>query len=659
MIATQIESENITEGNRDFFLANLKRSDTNILLLSICEFFYTGEERKRELDNLRKNIDYFRANGYEPIIWTNSLGYGVPHRDKDFESRFSSSVRLTSFEGYTSAAVCTLDEDFRLAMCDNVRDFIKAGAKSILWDDDLVQSVRPGAFCCCEKHRKKFFEKTGKNYTPEQLRDLFAGNPSEERSAFLDVMGESLTDFCKALRAAADEISPEVNMGLCASFTHYDIEGVNIKELINVLAGKNRRPFFRLSGAPYWAVHAQRFPGQSIGAIAEFVKMQAAWFVDSDISLLDENDPFPRDTRIVPVSICEIYDKISQTIPGLIRHKYFMCFNPESGDTAYLEEHIRNMERDKKLGSFLQNKTPCGIRIYQSEHLLSTAKLPETYPGDWAFMSMFSQPYAGIFAALNGFATKYSGSGAGICFGENARNLTESEISQGLVLDMKAALILKERGYDTGIETAQIADGFNGRFNVDSTVVRNELVYQASADVFTEPNGIFYDVKAKKGAETKATLRTKTAEIPYCIQYKNDSGMKFSVLCFDADSLSYGISGGEVGILFSPTSKSILQSSLEFVSGKHILSTTDFRYGEHLSVSSDGHCNYAVLLCNAHADARYDISVHFDGNVKIIDCDGEWSDNGKNLTCNYLPAYGFASVCVSVENNAIINREIE
>ena len=55
--------------------------------------------------------------------------------------------------------------------------------------------------------------------------------------------------------------------------------------------------------------------------------------------------------------------------------------------------------------------------------------------------------------ASAGISTVYKGSAAcGVLFGENARHIDINELGNGLVLDASAALILKERGIDTGIK---------------------------------------------------------------------------------------------------------------------------------------------------------------------------------------------------------------
>lgn len=636
MIATQIEFENLNDKSKDFYLSKLEASHTDILLLSVCEFFYTGKERENKLNKLSEMISFFTENGFDLVVWTNSLGYGV-ERDNYFQERFGSSPRLTSFEGNTSTAVCTLDEKFSDAMCENLRDFIKAGARTILWDDDLVQSVRPGAFCTCEKHMKLFAEKTGRYCSRDEIRDFFTGSPTEERSAFLDIMGESMLSFARKLRSAADAEDPSVRMGLCASYTHYDIEGVEITELLEILAGKGNKPLFRLSGAPYWSVFAQRFPGQSLGAVCEFVKMQAGWFDTDYCTLLDENDPFPRDSRVVPESYCELYDKISMTLPSLVRNKYFLCADPENGDFSYYEAHTRNVKHDETIEKVFHRTTPYGFNVIQSMHTIKDAVLPAVYPGNGPVMSMFSQPYAGIFASLNCMPVKYSKCGPSVVFGETARSLTYEEIKNGLVLDFKAALILKEKGFDVGF----------GEWKLVEKIKRE--IFSGSVNEFSEPYGEFYDLTTDENVIVKSAFTDGEKPFPACYFYQNKDGFRFAVYSFDASSLTYGLTGGTPGALFSKERYAQLNDVYNYIYGERIITAESYHPWLHVSVSADTkRKEFAVLLCNISADTVFDLSLTV-RDAEILIADGEWTAHKGKIICSKLPAYEYTCVRIKIK----------
>lgn len=125
--------------------AELKRrarlAGAEAVQLELCSFYIDGDLRAKALETLSGEIKFFEKAGFPVALWISSLGYGGM-TDPDFLRRFPGYRPLRSFDGRT-AAVCSTDVRWREAVAGNVRDFIKAGAKTILFDDDLVQACRP------------------------------------------------------------------------------------------------------------------------------------------------------------------------------------------------------------------------------------------------------------------------------------------------------------------------------------------------------------------------------------------------------------------------------------------------------------------------------------------------------------------------------------
>lgn len=593
-LATQVSFGNLSDDTIGFYIENLKKSGADLLLLSVCEFFCIGEEREKQLSDLKKYIGKFRDEGFEPVIWTNSLGWGEV-RQGVFGERFANSTVLRNFEGSLSGAVCSLDEVFSDAMAENVRDFIRAGAKTILWDDDLVQSVRPGAFCCCEKHLEKLKEKTGMDFTPEEVRDLFTGKPSRERSAYLEITGESLYAFCRKMRKAADELDCSVRMGLCASYTHYDTEGVDIEKMISILAGEKSEPFFRLSGAAYWPVIAPRFPDQQLGDVMEFVRMQASWLADSDILLLDENDPYPRDSETVKPYYCELYDKTVLTLPYILRNKYFLCFKAGENKDGYLNAHIENIQRDAKIKKIFERTVPAGVRIFEAQRKLEDAHLPEKYEGHGKLMADFSQPFSGVLFTRNCMPTAYVQSGAAVVFGENARHLNKSVTDSGMILDGSAADILADNGFDFGKPVNEYRDNEGNIF-----------------------------------------ART----------YENSSGIRTARLTFSASARPFE------EYSFFPSGKTVQDTLVEmynFVSHNAPLPFVKYSPDIYTCVSADeAGGSFSVLLCNMGNEEKEDVTIEGFTADKILLADGEWINDGGTLRCTVLHAHDFAAVKIKI-----------
>lgn len=471
MLLAQIEFDYLNDDTREDYLRHAKEAGLDRILFTILEFYEDGEERRAELDRLAREVARFRAEGFQVGVWTTSLGYGNPDRGADFARKFADSARLTRFDGQDGTAVCTLDEKFLEQIKQNTRDFLRAGVDLLLFDDDLVQSVRPGFLCTCPRHLDLFAKRAGRFYTREEVRDFFTAAPSRERSLYLDCMGESMETFCRALRAAADEVDPNIPLGLCASFTHYDIEGSDVRTLTKILAGKGK-PFLRFSGAPYWAVHAKRYPRQTLGGIIEFIRWQAGRLDGCGFDLADENDPYPRNHSVVPTSLVELYDKATIAVGGIGRHKYLLCAGEVGierrkgarprADLSYLHAHLRNRRYDEPLQEMFEGKRAVGYEVFFPEHSLREVTLPTPYQGDGKTLSMFSLPLFGAYLADNGLPTRYDeGSSAPVALGGAGAELFPAEkIGRGLLLDAKAAKILCARGFDVGVINTPAGEGF-------------------------------------------------------------------------------------------------------------------------------------------------------------------------------------------------------
>jgi hypothetical protein len=432
-----------------------RRAGADSIQIERCDFYLDGEARAKALATLADEIRFFESEGFPVAVWTTSLGYGRM-TDPDFLRRFPNYQPLVAPDGAT-AAVCSTDAAWRDAVADNVRDFIRAGARTILFDDDLVQACRPGVVCACDEHRRRIAARLGvASVTPEQMRDAYAGPPNPLRSACLDAMGESLMDFCRAMRAAADEVDPSVTLAVCLSVSHFDLDGVDVPEMVRLLASKgSKRLFVRMSGATYWPCHPgnARNWGQGLRGVIEFLRWQAALLRAEGIVPMDENDPYPRDSGIVPAELCEAYDRAMIAEGGIIRNKYILRHNWKTGkgiDPAYLDAHLAGREEAERIAASVSDAAPGGFEIYAPAHVVRDATLPEPCADKRELLRLCSQPLAGILLAANGAPTRYDrDSGAPLAaFGPAAATLPVEWLKRGVILDRVGAAILRGRGID-------------------------------------------------------------------------------------------------------------------------------------------------------------------------------------------------------------------
>ena len=442
--------------------ADARLAGADAVQLELCDFYLDGAARAKALKKLSDEITFFEDAGFPVAVWTSSLGYGRMI-DPDFLRRFPRFQPLLSAEGRV-AAVCTTDVAYREAVAQNVRDFIRAGAKTILFDDDLVQACRPGLFCACAEHRRRIAARLGVDFvTPEQLRDAYAGEPNKIRTACIDVMGETLMEFCRAMRAAADELDPSVTLATCLSISQYDLDGVDVPQMVRLLAGSGERhPFVRMSGATYWICHSgnSRNWGQGLGGVVEFLRWQASLLKAEGIVPMDENDPYPRDIGIVPQGLCEAYDRAMIAEGGVIRNKYILRRNVKTNkgmDPEYFDAHLAGREEAGRIAALFADATPVGFEVFAPSHLVREAVLPSPYAGRTRLLKLFSHPMAGNLLSANGAPTRYDrDSGAPLAaFGPAAAHLPEAWLSRGVLLDRDGAEILEARGVATGLKAGE------------------------------------------------------------------------------------------------------------------------------------------------------------------------------------------------------------
>ena len=453
-IFSQVELHRINAQNCWQYLADVRAAGIGTVLVSYGDFFDEGANRQPLMGKLARTLRFFTTNGVPTMVWLNGFGYGDA-RTGVAAKRLAQSVYLTAFDGRTNGAICPTDPVIRQALAENVRDAAKAGARCILMDDDFVQSVRPGLGCVCSNHLALVSRAVGRSVTAEEIRAAFTGKPNALRTVFLDVSGKVAVDLARELRQAVDAVDPSVGMGLCASYTHHDAEGVDLDELLAAFAG-GAQPIFRVSGAPYW--RNGKYSGGGLDGTLEFVRMQAAWYRTCGYPVLDENDPYPRKTSVVPAWLCELYDKVVIADGGLRRHKYILCYGPDRKETGYLDAHLANQADDATLKRIFAGTQADGVRVIFPRRSLRRAELPTPYLGDKPLMSLYSHPRAGHFLVRNGIPTRYEGEGPAIAFGSAALDIGEAEIRRGLILDREAARILQARGIDTATDRFEVLD---------------------------------------------------------------------------------------------------------------------------------------------------------------------------------------------------------
>lgn len=436
------------------YLSEVRRTGASSVQLALCEFYEEGEHRRLTLAQLKETIAFFEKAGYDVRVWITTFGYG--HADSPEHKRVLRRLgltRLTGFDGRAGspklrAGLCAADPKVLDWISRTVEDIARAGARTILLDDEFVQSRRENYYCFCPRHLALMSEKVGRPVSAADVRKSLTGAPNPVRRAYLDAMGESLLGAARAIRAAADAVDPEIRIGLCPSFNSYDCDGGDIDTLVRLLAGR-RRPLMRLSGATYWmnCIWGSHYPGQELGGVAEFFRMQLGWYAGKGYEIMDENDPYPRLSETIDTRLVELYDALSIASGVEVRNKYILRELPEE-DRAYREAHAARIGEHAHVAATFAGRVACGWRVFAPEHLVRDAYLPDELPEARRHTFVYSHPLAGIFLGLSGETTTYDlrADGPVAVFGEAAAKLPADLMSAGVLTDRGGARALARTG---------------------------------------------------------------------------------------------------------------------------------------------------------------------------------------------------------------------
>ena len=610
----------------DFTIKELHEMGAERLFLACGRFLFERcPERTARMEELRERIEFYTAEGFEVAIWITTFGFGGPMGGRNAEIA-KDYARITSISGKTCGdALCPMDNNFSSMMADTVEDIAKAGARMIMLDDELCLSVRPGIGCACDLHMAELCRRLGENISREELAEkVFTGGASKYRDAWIGVQGDSMRDFCRTLRAAVDRVDSTIRLGFASGFTSWDLECADTVELTRILAG-NTKPFVRLSGAPYW-VSNQRFGRQTMQTIIEFLRLQYVICQREGIEAFTEGDTYPRSNYHTSSAFTECYDIGTRISDDIDSFKYHYVYTKLAYERHFAEHHRRNMPLYDEIAKAFNNKTSTGVRVYEEIRKFQNYDLPETFIGEKPIMKQVSFCDSQKLLTSNAIPTTYVGDGVcGIVFGENAKYIDLDVCNKGLILDLKAARILKERGVDTGIISYESAHGGFEKF-------------EKYEDVVPFGRGPIYKMQIEDSAIVESRFGSADGDFAASYRYENKAGQRFLV---------FGFIGEE------QDDKSSLYWS--YARGEQIADNMKWLCGSELPARCDGHphlyaqtkeneSSIAVGYINFHADEIFDAEIKLAKeveNVRFIGCDGKQTDS-KTVIINYINANSFA-----------------
>ena len=612
---------------REENLAMLRRFGAERVFLCPGRGLGTPEENSNTYRILAENIKFYTDAGYEVGVWINTIGHGGDLVGAEKESA-ASFTKLVGLKGKsTGDSFCPLDPEFSKRVCDHIAAIARLAPKLIMLDDDYRLAYRTDCGCTCERHMKKYRALVGEDIAPhEVLGKAFRGGKNRYRDAWLDLMGDTLRDFARKMRAAVDSVDPSIRLGACSCISVWDSDGVDSIELARIFAGSTA-PFMRLIGAAYWP-ESWSCPNDRLSYVAEIERMQAHWCREQGIELMCEGDAYPRPRYAVPAANLEIFDTIMRAdggLDGCLKYgvDYFSSAEYEMGYALRAE---RNKEASAAVLKAFDGKRAVGVGVSCAMKKIADKVFfdPESEIGagyDEGFFSTEQQLLTNLSLPIT-----YEAAPVTAIFGENARSCDISSLSQGVILDVAAARLLTERGLDVGFISAEPIERA-GEFTFPTY---NERTPLGCADGLMQ-------MRTKEGSEILATYDGDDNK-PAVVRYENADGLRVILLAYIGDKAK-----ANSRIFRNYCLPKLLSELIEWA-GRAPLAATCFGHPDLYILAKRDEGSLTVGLWNIFPDAVFTPTVILDraySSISSIGCDASINGNEVRLATD-IPPYGFA-----------------
>lgn len=629
-----------------------------VFICSLSQIACEGDPVRRDPEPLRRAISYFKERGLEVGVWLSALGHGRALYSDAEGSELGAYQPIVGLDGRsTPYGLCPLGEKFVSDYLDGVRLVASLSPDFIMLDDDLRFNRGKLYYmgCFCEKHLAIYRKKLGRRVTKRELRErIFAGGENEYRNAFLDMLSESLIDFCHKLRAAVDEIDPNIRMGACSVRESVDYDGG--AELIAMALAGGTKPYLRTSGAPY---------GGDIIEPAEFTRLQLAAYSKMGIETLTEGDTYPRPRYNLPYNLLRLYDLIliaDGKADGRLDYIFDYNHRPEY-DPSYVQRYARDLPLFEGISDMFSGKRADGIFVYNKLKKLKSWCLPENAdPELIQRLAQTAENPAAKILSRNTIPTSFEVTDYPIAlFGENARGIDSKLLSGGAIIDAVAARILSDAGIDTGLLSSERIKPYGEYFkDARDTVVNVDGGWAYGMSVKSGAVALSYyltyDRDAECGAREKNEMGASDKDIASCLCndrsvasycYKNAEGESFLVLGADL-YLSQKMPNFTESFYREGQIKYWIESM-----GKKLPATVNGNPNLYI-YTARGEDSLSVLLVNAFADEVPSPQIKLDREYKsarFLGCSGELS--GDRLTLSDICPYGYAAIeLIFLDNQA-------
>ncbi len=629
--------------DKETLLKSLKSVNADYVFLAIDIHSVNQCKNQLYISKLKQLIPFFKSHGINVGIWFWTFWLHDLDENYNFEDylmvKYDGSYRknihpLSSHEEIISGTICPTSEKGTKIQLEFIKELASLSPDMILFDDDFEFAThQDGMGCYCKRHLQLASERLGYKITREELlKQVIADKPNDVRRMWYYLMGETLENYAKAVRDAVDSVNPNIRIGHCSVWSDWGTDGTSSERLAKLLAG-NTKPFIRSIGAPYWAVN--RNYGNRLQHVIELNRMEFSFLEDKDIDFFIEGDVYPRPRHAVPASYLEIFNtalRAARVGNGI--HKYMLDYTSKHDyETGYLERHIKNQELYGEIENVFGDKRSVGVRVYEFPNKIVDTDFSNVDDRNghikYNFFSIASR-----MLSDNSIPTTYEQSDTvGIAFGENARHLTDEDMKNGLILDVRAARILMEMGIDVGIE------------KIGENVFCNLLYFPEFNDEVVSGYAAksAYELTLKENAEIVVYGKINGKQYPDAFHYENKNGQRFLVYAFDSLFSGGTPITGETRYRNYLTQKQLI-SSIEWLQKKSLPATCIGNPDLYMLCTAN-ESGMAIGLWNIFADDILHPEIILDkkySDAEFINCSGTLE--GNIIKLQPISPYSFAFI---------------
>lgn len=492
------------------------------------------EKYKEWSDLLKDRIHDFEEEGIQAGFW---LGHTIGHGGSLTSSGPSPYQQLVGPEGLEAAGCfCPLDDAYREYICNVLAIIAQSGVDLILLDDDFRLNLHTAEVpigCFCHKHLAWFQNRTGLSLSRDQLiQSAFTDEPGEIRKSWLEISEESLMLFAAEIERTVHAVNASARIGLATAMTLWSSEGVDMKKLLNTLAGPTR-PFLRAIGAPYWS----REPYHA-GWITEYTRLQQEWCHDLDVEFVAEGDTFPHSRYFCSSAMVDAFYQglLASGINNFMHYAAVYSPSPDH-ETGYLEGIASQLDYYKALCEFFpKTYRDLGVSPLYRPNGLFHAELPDKL--DSSIVPWSDEPIAMKVLSRFGIPISYRDSTGPVWLsGCGFMGISDEELRQflrrGIMADATAARWLLKKGIDIGVQSLE--EGSSPGFEQ----YRNEnfcgKYHKQNIWLLTSGDGIYYRANLKETATVVGKFFGDCSgdSHPSVMLYENADGFRFCVYMFD------------------------------------------------------------------------------------------------------------------------------